>query len=442
MKHKGKQAGERFWRIENEILIPFVIIGILVLIAFGAVSCYNSYHIKMDYEKNMAGQMLRDVSRDIDFLAERLGEQELKELFSQHRSAQLFIADESGEIIHDSGVRKREEAQLLMTSMDNRTGWQVSYYMDRGMFWEELMEEQRYVVIAAIAALMVMVETSVFISYNISGPIRNMSMTCAEIERDKGEFRRYSFKTINRKDEIGQLARTFQNLLLSMENYTKVVYTNKMAASLAHEIKNPIAGIRSGIQLLKGRVEKEGDRMLCDSMIKEIDRVTGLITNLFTLSVKRESVRQVFAVRLLLEEICMLYTRSPEGAGVDIQFEADEDLRCFANENELKQISHNIISNSLRAMREKEEKQIRVRAYAQDSWCVLEFKDNGRGMSAEELTRVLEPFYTKNINGIGLGLSIVEKLVSQNEGALAIESEVGGGTTVTLRFHRGAKDEE
>lgn len=138
----------------------------------------------------------------------------------------------------------------------------------------------------------------------------------------------------------------------------------------------------------------------------------------------------------------MLYTRSPEGAGVDIQFEADEDLRCFANENELKQISHNIISNSLRAMREKEEKQIRVRAYAQDSWCVLEFKDNGRGMSAEELTRVLEPFYTKNINGIGLGLSIVEKLVSQNEGALAIESEVGGGTTVTLRFHRGEKDEE
>ena len=93
-------------------------------------------------------------------------------------------------------------------------------------------------------------------------------------------------------------------------------------------------------------------------------------------------------------------------------------------------------------MREKEEKQIRVRAYAQDSWCVLEFKDNGRGMSAEELTRVLEPFYTKNINGIGLGLSIVEKLVSQNEGALAIESEVGEGTTVTLRFHRGEKDEE
>ena len=93
-------------------------------------------------------------------------------------------------------------------------------------------------------------------------------------------------------------------------------------------------------------------------------------------------------------------------------------------------------------MREKEEKQIWVRAYAQDSWCVLEFKDNGRGMSAEELTRVLEPFYTKNINGIGLGLSIVEKLVSQNEGAPAIESEVGGGTTVTLRFHRGVKDEE
>ena len=49
MKHKGKQAGERFWRIENEILIPFVIIGILVLIAFGAVSCYNLSLIHIFY---------------------------------------------------------------------------------------------------------------------------------------------------------------------------------------------------------------------------------------------------------------------------------------------------------------------------------------------------------------------------------------------------------
>ena len=433
MKHKGKQAGERFWRIENEILIPFVIIGILVLIAFGAVSCYNSYHIKMDYEKNMAGQMLRDVSRDIDFLAERLGEQELKELFSQHRSAQLFIADESGEIIHDSGVRKREEAQLLMTSMDNRAGWQVSYYMDRGMFWEELMEEQRYVVIAAIAALMVMVETSVFISYNISGPIRNMSMTCAEIERDKGEFRRYSFKTLNRKDEIGQLARTIENLLKNLDNYTKMEYTSRMSSALAHEIKNPLAGIRSGIQVLGGRAVKENEKLLCDSMLHEIDRVTGLINDLFTLSVKKENHRHVFPADAVLREVASIYAKECEQQNVT--FETDcVACEVFADENEMRQMLYNLLTNSMRAVSRDGTGKIRLSVSSDGGMTTFCVSDNGKGMNEEELKRAREPFYTKSINGVGLGLAIVNRLIEQNHGKMEMESAPGCGTTVRLIF--------
>ena len=320
-----------------------------------------------------------------------------------------------------------------MTSMDNRTGWQVSYYMDRGMFWEELMEEQRYVVIAAIAALMVMVETSVFISYNISGPIRNMSMTCAEIERDKGEFRRYSFKTINRKDEIGQLARTFQNLLLSMENYTKVVYTNKMAASLAHEIKNPIAGIRSGIQLLKGRVEKEGDRMLCDSMIKEIDRVTGLITNLFTLSVKKENTRHVFPADAVLREVASIYAKECEQQNVT--FETDcVACEVFADENEMRQMLYNLLTNSMRAVSRDGTGKIRLSVSSDGGMTTFCVSDNGKGMNEEELKRAREPFYTKSINGVGLGLAIVNRLIEQNHGKMEMESAPGRGTTVRLIF--------
>ena len=68
----------------------------------------------------------------------------------------------------------------------------------------------------------------------------------------------YRFDAVRRRDEIGQLATTFELLLKNMDNYTKMEYTSRMSATLAHEIKNPIAGIRSGIQVLKGRVERPG----------------------------------------------------------------------------------------------------------------------------------------------------------------------------------------
>ena len=84
-----------------------------------------------------------------------------------------------------------------------------------------------------------------------------------------------------------------------------------MSATLAHEIKNPIAGIRSGIQVLKGRVERPGDQMLCDSMIKEIDRVTSLITNLFTLSVKKDSRKE----KVFLESHFLLRYRDSRLSG-------------------------------------------------------------------------------------------------------------------------------
>ena len=121
-----------------------------------------------------------------------------------------------------------------------------------------------------------------------------------------------------------------------------------MAATLAHEIKNPIAGIRSGIQLLKGRTVKDGDKMLCDSMIHEIDRVTALIMNLLTLSIRRESPKTEISVTGVLKEIGMIYAKGPDSRRASLFVEAEEGLRACLNENEFRQIIHNLISNSLR----------------------------------------------------------------------------------------------
>ena len=114
--------------------------------------------------------------------------------------------------------------------------------------------------------------------------------------------------------------------------------------------------------------------------------------------------------------------------------EAEEGLRASLNENEFRQIIHNLISNSLKALVPDREGQIKLMAAAQEKEVLVTVRDNGKGMTEEEVSKALEPFYTKSINGTGLGLSIVSRLVESNGGTMEIVSKSGVGTDVVLRF--------
>ncbi len=291
-------------------------------------------------------------------------------------------------------------------------------------------------VVGAIAALLIIIQASIFISENITRPVRSMSRTCRAINANKGSYRSYHFDTVKRRDELGELAVTFERLLHDMDNYTKMEYTSRMSATLAHEIKNPIAGIRSGIQLLHGRAEKDGDRMLCESMIKEIDRVNALIMNLFTLSVKKDSVREEVDLGRTLQEIAMIYARGAGEQGAVFECTVPAGFKAYVNENEFRQMIHNLAGNSLKAMEPGREGKIRVSGEETEHTARIVFEDNGKGMTQEELSKAMEPFYTKSINGIGLGLSIVRRLAEQNEGSIEMASRPGEGTRVILTFRK------
>ena len=225
-----------------------------------------------------------------------------------------------------------------------------------------------------------------------------------------------------------------------------------MSAVLAHEIKNPIAGIRSGVQLLQGRAAKEGDRMLCESMIREIDRVTALITDLFTLSVKKDSVRELTALEPILRELELFYVKGLKQQGISFFAEVEGEPEAWLNGNELRQILHNLIGNSVKAIGKGQEGVIRLTARTAGAaqgrgerrpgrLAEITLTDNGCGMTPEELERAMEPFYTKSVNGIGLGLAIVKKLVEQNRGFVEHKSARGAGTRVRLCFETKSLEE-
>lgn len=442
MKWLSDRLSKWFFQIENEILVPFLFVGIIVICGFGAISYYNGYTMQRDNQKAMALQMFDAINRDVNYLTGKISEEELREKYRYYGNGHIRITDEDGTVLTYESSTPTGWEVFLTSEADNKLGWKLEFLIDGKTFEEEILEKQNYVVVGAIASLLIIIQASIFISHNITRPIRSMSSTCREINKNKGNYRNYRFESVERKDEIGQLAVTFESLLRNMDNYTKMEYTSKMSATLAHEIKNPIAGIRSGIQLLKDRAAKEGDKMLCESMIKEIDRVTALIMNLFTLSVKKESPKETISFEKVIGEIAMIYSKGPEGQKITMETDVEEGLTGFLNENEFRQIAHNLISNSIKSIPFGTEGRLKITGKSDGGKVSIEFQDNGKGMNKEELAQAMEPFYTKSINGIGIGLAIVKKLVEQNGGALEMASVCGEGTCVRLTFYRREEDYE
>lgn len=437
MKARFKRLRNWLFRIENEVMLPFIAVGILVIAAFGAISAYSGYTMQVQNEKDKARMAFDQVNVDMLYVNRGMSREMLEEKYARYGDPCLRITDADGHVI--AGEKELEGLRVVDRQQGgNRLNWTLEYLVDENVFYGDLLEKQRYVFVGAVACLLITVQVSVFLAWSLTKPVRSMSATCRQIDGNKKNWRSYRFGSVTgRRDEIGQLAKTLETLLKNLDRYTKMEYMGQVSAALAHEIKNPLAGIRSGIQVLSGRAVKDGEKLLCASMLKEIDRVTGLINNLFTLTVQRESKKEPVPLDVLVGEFGAFYGKGLPARNIAFSSQAEAGLTAWANENELRQILHNLITNSVRAIPEGSPGNISLTAFrerqeAGENRVVLLVCDDGRGMTEEELERAMEPFYTKSINGIGLGLAIVKRLSEQNGGEFTMESSPGHGTRAKL----------
>ena len=123
----------------------------------------------------------------------------------------------------------------------------------------------------------------------------------------------------------------------------KLAYTGKLAADVAHEIRNPLAGI----QVVSRKLSEERDRKLCGGMVREVDRVDLLIENLLNLSRRRESKKTTVSLNALFQELQMLYFKVAENKGIRFNALVNGRLWLYADEGELRQVLINLINNSV-----------------------------------------------------------------------------------------------
>ena len=252
----------------------------------------------------------------------------------------------------------------------------------------------------------------------------------------------YSISPLNSEaGETTGLVVTFQDLtqVRSLEETSRrqdrLAAIGRMAASIAHEIRNPLAAMRGSIQMLRSEVENDSSQaQLMEIILRESDRLNQIITDFLSYARPRSLVQARVDVAELLNQTFALLRHSPEISPNQIVEAEVPAERVFANadEGQLKQVFWNLARNALQAMPQGGTLRATL-AQNSDNRLRIAFSDTGRGMTPDQVEHLFEPF-SSTTGGTGLGLSIVYQIIREHGGTINVRSLEGQGTTITVEL--------
>ena len=218
----------------------------------------------------------------------------------------------------------------------------------------------------------------------------------------------------------------------------RLAAVGRLAAAIAHEIRNPLTSIAGSVSMLSGVPEMNEDhRRLLDIVTRESQRLNAIITDFLAYSrTKKYQFDRVDIIRLVEETLTLMDHRmTAEKTGIDLKRRfAVPEAWVLADGDKLKQVFWNLCENAVRAMKCGGTLTAAIESLA-DDWQVS-FIDTGMGMTPQQIEKIFEPFQSNFEGGTGLGLAIVYQIVQAHEGKVWARSKPGQGTTFVLRLRR------
>jgi signal transduction histidine kinase len=248
---------------------------------------------------------------------------------------------------------------------------------------------------------------------------------------------------------LDQAGFAFENALLyqAQKERTRKMYRadrlatlGELSAGAAHEIRNPLTSIRSSIQFLKRKLKDSTDIEMANDLISEVDRINEIIEGMLSFAKPQPLKKENTQLKTILIQTVQLVLNTARKKGIDIclNYQAGrEDI--FADPSQLKQLFLNIIMNSIQAIKSIPGK-IDINVIFSEGKnkyspvYLIEFIDNGEGISHDNIDKIFDPFYTTKNEGTGLGLSISYGIINQHNGDIEFFSEPGKGTKVKIRI--------
>ncbi|WP_025321964.1 sensor histidine kinase [Deferrisoma camini] len=316
---------------------------------------------------------------------------------------------------------------------------------------EHIRQNARFMVGSTVVTVLLVTGAISFLLHRmVNRPVRELAETMKEVERGNLEVR----TRVRGRDELGRLARSFNSMIARLDEASREVERlhreqmmraerlasiGEMAASVAHEIKNPLAGLAGATQVLAQGFEPDDPRMpVVQEMLKLIDRLDKTIRDL--LSFARESVPnwQRANPNDVVEESLFFVEREEGGTRDQVELVLDPEMpEITMDPQQIQQVLLNLILNARHAVGGRGRIEVCTSARPTlegegapegPDWVEVLVRDDGPGIPPEKLSEIFKPFYTTKNQGTGLGLPICRKIVEAHGGRIHVRSQVGAGS--------------
>ncbi|MBW2038832.1 MAG: HAMP domain-containing protein [Deltaproteobacteria bacterium] len=302
------------------------------------------------------------------------------------------------------------------------------------------------ILFAAITILAISAIIGLFIQRAVYRPVKELAKGTTRVAA--GDFDH----TIpsRSEDEIGQLAESFNKMTQRLKavqyqllQSEKLASIGKLAATIAHEINNPLNGILTYTKLIERKLTegafKEGEipkfLSYLTIMERETERCSSIVRNLLDFARQREpSLKPDVDINMVVEEAISLLANQIALQEIKVEKRFGQLPPIMADPMQLKQAFLNIILNSCETMQNEGRLTITTAFSDKGKVVKLEIMDNGAGIAKEDLPKIFDPFFTSKEKGTGLGLSVVYGIINSHQGNIEVKSKVDEGTTFIIKL--------
>ena len=236
----------------------------------------------------------------------------------------------------------------------------------------------------------------------------------------------------NTTDQLRQAHRELQENFESMKRAERLSALGQLSAGLAHEIRNPLASIEGAANVLQHETQSEERRReFLDIIQKESRRLNRLLTSFLDFAKPRHPDLRRVEVHDLFDSVILLARHAGDTHRLQLKKEIQPGLSTVeCDPEQLKQVLLNLVMNAIQAM--PRGGNIVLAAQQDETTGTIEVRDQGCGMSDDDLDRMFDPFFTTKERGSGLGLSVAHQIVSQHKGTLTVARNSSEGTTIRI----------
>jgi signal transduction histidine kinase len=310
----------------------------------------------------------------------------------------------------------------------------------RSILERQASRSAQYTLLLLLATTLV---TGLFV-WRFARPIKDLSVAARRVATGDFDVR----VPTDRRDEMGALATAFNDMIAQLgrlralesqlHDTEKAAVVGRLAAAIAHEIRNPLNYINLTLDHLRSSfapedpAKRETFERLADQLKSEVKRINRHITDFLKYSRPTALELEPLDLRVQAEDAMRVISGQAAESGINTNLEEQGELPLVvADKDSLRSVFTNLLINSLEAI-DGGGGSIGVKLASEGDRVRVEISDTGRGIAPEDIAKIFEPYYSSKDTGTGLGLAIVKKAIDDHGGSISVSSKEGSGTTFTI----------